>query len=116
MLRLLRLDGIEVGCWEWFREGRGGGGGVGGERLRQLDGALYAGRQEGDPGRSWSWYRWSYLEQYLLDDVISAVLVVASYVMMTVEAEAIMTSYSFNQPDENILISPQHIRYSNLQA
>ena len=52
----------------------------------------------------------------LPDDVISAVLVVASYVMMTVEAEAIMTSYSFNQPDENILISPLHIRYSNLQA
>ena len=50
----------------------------------------------------------------LPDDVISAVLVVASYVMMTVEAEAIMTSYSFNQPDENILISPLHIRYFNL--
>ena len=57
---------------EGLREGGGGGGGVGGERLRQLDGALYAGRQEGDPGRSWSWYRWSYLEQYLHDDAISA--------------------------------------------
>ena len=57
---------------EWLGEGRGGGGGVGGERLRQLDGALYAGRQEGDPGRSWSWYRWSYLEQYLHVDAISA--------------------------------------------
>ena len=63
MLRLLRLDGIEVGCWEWFREGGGGGGGVGGEGLRELDGALYAGREEGDSGRSWCRNGWSYLKQ-----------------------------------------------------
>ena len=65
------------GVWEswreWLREGRGGGRGVGGEGLRQLDRALYAGRQEGDPGRAWSWYRWSNLEQNLHYLVISAI-------------------------------------------
>ena len=68
------LEGVKTEVGEGLGEGGGGGGGVGGERPRQLDGALYAGRQEGDPGRSWSWYRWSYLEQYLHDDAISAML------------------------------------------
>ena len=43
------------------------GGGQGDKRQGQGD------DQEGDPGRAWSWYRWSNLEQNLHYLVISAI-------------------------------------------